>query len=99
MTVPANKTLRNLSFRVGPTKVSVQRSNNKRILKCNKTLGMHTLYKEDELMMNEMEDLFDFDEELTVPVLENLPLEPFEEFDDDFLAGLFENRPAWPKAA
>ena len=50
-------------------------------------------------MMNEMEDLFDFDEELTVPVLENLPLEPFEEFDDDFLAGLFENRRAWPKAA
>ncbi len=50
-------------------------------------------------MMNDMEDLLDFDEEINVPALENLSLEPFEEFDDDFLAGLFENRPAWPKAA
>ena len=50
-------------------------------------------------MTNEMEDLLDFDEELTVPALKNLPLQPLEEFDDDFLAGLFENRPACPKAA
>ena len=50
-------------------------------------------------MMNDMEDLLDFDEELTVPAMASLPLEPLEDFDDDSLAGLFQEPPAWPAAA
>ena len=42
--------------------------------------------------MNDMEDLLDFDEELTVPAMASLPLELLEDFDDDSLAGLFQER-------